>query len=313
MILSSLDPAPSGAHPRGRILPWSLAIVWSVFVAIWLGQHPTGPAATDFCSNFVFNYPRSISEPLGAPACPDKNFWAEEIFGAIWLGLLPTGPAAANFCPNTVLINSWWIFKPPVASVSPDKNFLAESAMPSRLDAICPGRTPTGPPEPEFCTNIVLNYPGSVSKQTDAALSPVKNFSAESARHAFLSAIWLGRPSTGLPTADICSKSVLDFLIAFIGSFIWAWLLCCSNNSGIKQKSNPAAGDNKGLESGHRRPQPHRWLYPLHQTSPKKRIPDLGHLPSANLSIDQASKIKPNPPVTRSTPTSEETKILFPE
>ena len=246
MILSSLDPAPSGAHPRGRILPWSLAIVLSVFVAIWLGQHQTGPAAADFCSNFVFNYPRSISEPLGAPACPDKNCWAEEIFGAIWLGLLPTGPAAAVFCPNTAFFNSWWTFKPQPAPLAENwakfwqKNLQQESVVESAQNA-----APPAAPQVFHYDIHYMSFSKPISEPLGALSSPDKFFLVLFLVTAFLGAICPDRQPTGLTAADFCIKTVLDLPISFIGSLIWEWLLCCSHNNGIKQESNPAAGDNK--------------------------------------------------------------------
>ena len=131
MILSSLDPAPSGAHPRGRTWPVTLTICFAVFGTIWLGQLPTGLPAPDFCSNLVFNYPLLVPMPLGA-------------------------------------------------SVSLAKNWLAESATPSFLDAICPGRPPSGLPAADFCTNLVLNYPVFFSMPTGAPSSADKNWRAVS-------------------------------------------------------------------------------------------------------------------------------------
>jgi hypothetical protein len=221
MIIFSFLQASSGDHSRGRTLPWSLAIVLSVFVAIWLGQHPTGPAAADFCSNFVFNYPRSISEPLGAPACPDKNCLAEEIFGAIWLGLLPTGPAAADFCPNTAFINSWWTFKPQPAPLAENwakfwqKNLQQESFVESAQNA-----APPAAPQAFHSDTHYMSFSEPISEPLGALASPDKFFLAESLVTSFLGAICPGRQPTGLPSANFCTKIVLDFPISFIGSLI---------------------------------------------------------------------------------------------
>ena len=150
MILSSLDPAPSGAHPRGRTWPATLTICFGFLGAIWLGQLQNRLPAANICSKFVLIYLWLSSEPLCTPASPDKIFPAEsarpEFLGAICLGQPPAGPPAPDFRTKFVWNYSVLVYKLTGASESPDKIFLAESARPSSLHAIWPGYSPTSLP-----------------------------------------------------------------------------------------------------------------------------------------------------------------------
>jgi hypothetical protein len=289
----------------------TLTIIFAVFGAIGLEQLPTGPAAADSCSDFVFNYPWLISGPLGAPASLDKNCLTESVktfqLGAVCPDRPTSGLPAANFCTKFIVKYPVSVSKPTVAPTSADKNWWAESAKTFLLGAICPGRPTSGLPAANFCTKFILKYPVSVSKPTIAPTSADKNWWATLEFLFLLGAICPGRPPTGLPAVDFTTS--LNKLLSTIGTIIWAWLICCSHNSGIKQNLNPAAGNNKGLEAGNRPSQPHNWLYLLHQTSPKKRLPDLGLLPPVNRSIVYASTIKPNPPVTPSEETQNDLPI----
>ena len=98
MILSSLDPAPSGAHPRGRTWPVTLTITFAFLDAIWRGQPPTEPPPADFCSKHFLNYHLLVSEPLGASVSRAKNRLVESSFlGAIYPDQPSAGLSAADF------------------------------------------------------------------------------------------------------------------------------------------------------------------------------------------------------------------------
>ena len=205
MILNSLDPAPSGAHPRGRTWPATLTICFGFLGAIWLGQLQNRLPAANICSKFVLIYLWLSSEPLCTPASPDKIFPAEsarpESLGAICLGQPPPGPPAPDFRTKFVWNYSVLVYKLTGAPASPDKNLLVESARPEFLGAICLGQPQSGPPAPDFRTKFVWNYSVLVYKLSGASESPDKIFLAESARPSSLHAIWPGYPPTSLPVA----------------------------------------------------------------------------------------------------------------